>query len=197
MTTMLPNESTATDGSTPPPRSGSTTSSATVSYFPSSRISNPRVPLSLDVQDPVTLSVQPAGPLTIKGATAINNQGGQIASQDQMTLSTGSLDNSNIGTVAAKNALAITATGAVQNHTNGLIYSQTADVELNAASLANGKGEMQGQTGLDLELSGNLDNQGGKLIAQTGDVSVSAKLVDGAATSIWRSDSPRVVLGKT
>ena len=119
-----------------------------------------------------------AGPLTVKGATAINNQGGQIASQDQMTLVTGSLDNSNTGTVAAKNALAITATGTVQNHTNGLIYSQTADVEVDAASLANGRGEMQGQTGLDLALSGDLDNQGGKLIAQTGNISLTAANID-------------------
>ncbi|WP_447768673.1 hemagglutinin repeat-containing protein [Pseudomonas kilonensis] len=118
------------------------------------------------------------GPLAVKGATVINNQGGQIASQDQMTLVTGSLDNSNTGTIAAKNVLAITATGAVQNHSNGLIYSQTADIELDAASLANGKGEMQGQTGLDLQLSGDLDNQGGKFIAQTGDVSLTAANID-------------------
>ncbi|WP_434572508.1 filamentous hemagglutinin N-terminal domain-containing protein [Pseudomonas sp. Z3-8] len=144
-----------------------------------SLIGNAAVNLNLNgVLDNSGAKLASAGPLTVKGATAINNQGGQIASQDQLTLLTGTLDNSNTGTVAAKNALAITATGAVQNHSNGLIYSQTADVELNAASLANGKGEMQGQTGLDLELSGNLDNQGGKLIAQTGDVSVGAASID-------------------
>ena len=118
------------------------------------------------------------GPLTVQRATAINNRGGQLVSQGEMTLDTGSLDNSNTGTVAAKNALVITASGAVQNQSNGLIYSQTADVELNAASLANGQGEMQGQTGLSLELRADLDNQGGKLIAQTGDVSLIAANID-------------------
>ncbi|WP_230153648.1 hemagglutinin repeat-containing protein, partial [Pseudomonas brassicacearum] len=142
-------------------------------------VGNADVNLNLNgVLDNSAAKLASAGPLTVKGATAINNQGGQIASQDQMTLLTGSLDNSNAGTIAAKNALAITATGAVQNHTNGLIYSQTADIELDAVSLANGKGEMQGQTGLDLQFSGDLDNQGGKLIAQTGDVSVTAANID-------------------
>ena len=42
-----------------------------------------------------------AGPVLIKGVTDLSNQNGQLASQKTLNLLTGSLDNSNKGTIAA------------------------------------------------------------------------------------------------
>lgn len=72
----------------------------------------------------------------------------------------------------------ITASGAVRNDANGLIYSQNAGLNLQAASLANGKGAIQSQNGLTLDVSGNLDNQSGKVIAENGLVMVKAANID-------------------
>ncbi|EJN26007.1 filamentous hemagglutinin family N-terminal domain-containing protein, partial [Pseudomonas sp. GM79] len=119
-----------------------------------------------------------AGPVLIKGVTDLANQNGQLASQSTLTLLTGSLDNSNNGTLAAKDALQITASGAVRNDVNGLIYSQNAGLNLQAASLANGKGTIQTKNGLTLDISGDLDNQSGKVIAENGLVMVKAANID-------------------
>ncbi|MFJ2363881.1 filamentous hemagglutinin N-terminal domain-containing protein [Pseudomonas sp. NPDC087697] len=119
-----------------------------------------------------------AGPLVIQRASQINNQGGQLVSQDLMTLLTGGLDNSQRGTVAASGQLLLTATGAVQNNADGLIYSKNADLQLQAASLANGKGTLQSQGALGLTASGDIDNQSGRIIAQGGDLTLNAGNVD-------------------
>ncbi|MBC3205760.1 filamentous hemagglutinin N-terminal domain-containing protein [Pseudomonas sp. SWRI111] len=119
-----------------------------------------------------------AGPLVIKGVTALRNQNGQIASQKTLEAHTGSLDNSNKGTVAANDQLQITATGAVDNSADGLIYSQKAGVQLAAASLRNGKGSIQSEGALTLDVSGDFDNQSGKVIAQNGNVFVKAANID-------------------
>ena len=119
-----------------------------------------------------------AGPLLIQRSSQINNQGGQLASQSLMTLFTGGLDNSNRGTVAASGQLLLTTTGAVQNNADGLIYSQNAGLQLQAASLANGKGTLQSKSALALTVSGDIDNQSGRIIAQAGDLNVNAGNLD-------------------
>jgi filamentous hemagglutinin len=119
-----------------------------------------------------------AGPVLIKGVTGLANQNGQLASQSTLTLLTGSLDNSNNGTIAAKDALQITASGAVRNDANGLIYSQNAGLNMQAASLANGKGAIQSQNGLTLDIRDGFDNQSGKVIADNGVVFVKAANID-------------------
>ncbi|WP_347904657.1 filamentous hemagglutinin N-terminal domain-containing protein [Pseudomonas purpurea] len=119
-----------------------------------------------------------AGPLLVKDATEIQNQRGQIVSQDQLTLLTGELDNSNGGTIAAKETLRVNATGTLNNAGTGLIHSQNGDVQLRAANLANRNGAIQAQNAMLLAIAGEFDNQNGKIIAQTGDVSVSAANID-------------------
>ncbi|MBC8999895.1 DUF637 domain-containing protein [Pseudomonas sp. N40(2020)] len=119
-----------------------------------------------------------AGPMLIKGVTDLRNQNGQVASQNTLDVRTGSLDNSNKGTLAANDQLQITATGTVKNNTDGLIYSKNADVQLKAASLLNGVGSIQSEKALTLEVSGDFDNQSGKVIAQNGDVSIKAANID-------------------
>ncbi|PNB48305.1 hemagglutinin [Pseudomonas sp. GW456-12-10-14-LB2] len=118
------------------------------------------------------------GPVVIKGVSDLSNRNGQLASQGSLQLLTGSLDNGSKGTIAAKDGLLITASAAVRNDADGLIYSQTGSLQLKAASLANGKGSIQSQTGLTLDVTGDLDNQSGKIIAQEGDVTVGAASID-------------------
>ena len=137
-----------------------------------------------------------AGPLLISRSSQINNQGGQLVSQGLMSLLTGGLDNSNRGTVAANDNLLISSAGALQNNSDGLIYSQNGDVRVSAASLANGKGSLQGQGALNLTVAGDIDNQSGKLIAQNGDLSVSAANLDnrgGTLASVKGALEARIV----
>ncbi|MCQ6260175.1 hemagglutinin repeat-containing protein [Pseudomonas sp. Q11] len=119
-----------------------------------------------------------AGPLRVERAMQINNQGGQIASQGLLTLLTGGLDNRNRGTVAANDQLVLTATGIVQNGANGLIYSQNAGVQIEAANLANGKGTVQSQGALTLTVDEAIDNQSGRIEARTADLSIGAISLD-------------------
>ncbi|PJK33006.1 hemagglutinin [Pseudomonas sp. S10E 269] len=137
--------------------------------------------VSLDLLGALTNSngqLASGGPLVISRSSQIDNQGGQLISQGVLSLLTGSLDNRNRGTVAANDNLVISSSGAVQNDSDGLIYSQNAGVRVDAASLANGKGSLQGQGALNLTVSGDIDNQSGKLISQNGDLSVSAASLD-------------------
>ncbi|MEO6676301.1 MAG: hemagglutinin, partial [Pseudomonas sp.] len=119
-----------------------------------------------------------AGPLLVQRTTQINNQGGQLASQGLMTLLTGGLDNRNRGTVAANDLLTITTAGLLQNDADGLIYSQNGDLQVNAASLSNGKGTLQSQGALTLTTGGDINNQSGRIIAKAGDLTVTAGNVD-------------------
>ncbi|RON01519.1 adhesin [Pseudomonas brassicacearum] len=118
------------------------------------------------------------GPLVISRSTQINNQGGQLVSQGLLNLLTGGLDNRNHGTVAASDSLIINASGAVQNSSDGLIYSQNGDLQLQAASLANGKGTLQSLGATTVTVGGDIDNQSGRLLAQNGDLLVTAANLD-------------------
>jgi len=137
-----------------------------------------------------------AGPMLIKGVTDLSNQKGQLAGQSTLTLLTQTLDNSLGGTVAANEALLLTASGAVRNNANGLIYSQKADVQMQAASLFNAQGTIQSQNGLTLDISGDLDNQSGRVIAQSGTTFVKAANIDnrgGTLSSILGALEARTV----
>ncbi|EGH34032.1 filamentous hemagglutinin, intein-containing, partial [Pseudomonas syringae pv. japonica str. M301072] len=114
------------------------------------------------------------GNLLLRRSTAINNQAGQLISQSLMTLNTsGQLDNRNRGTVAANNTLTVVAGGSVFNDADGLIYSQSADAHLNAASLSNVRGAVQSVGALSVDVAGTVDNQNGRIIAQNGDLNLS------------------------
>lgn len=118
------------------------------------------------------------GPLRVQRSTQIDNQGGQLVSQGLMTLLTGGLDNRNRGTVAANDLLTITTPGVVQNDADGLIYSQSGDLQVQASGLSNGKGTLQSQGALTLTTGADINNQSGRIIAKTGDLTVSAGNVD-------------------
>ncbi|WP_434650257.1 filamentous hemagglutinin N-terminal domain-containing protein [Pseudomonas sp. D1-2] len=118
------------------------------------------------------------GPLRVERATQLDNQGGQIASQSLLTLLIGGLDNRNRGTVAANDALVLATAGAVQNSADGLIYSQNGAVQIDADSLANGKGTVQSQGNLTLVVDQDIDNRSGRIQAKTGELSVEARNLD-------------------
>ncbi|MBV6748663.1 hemagglutinin repeat-containing protein, partial [Pseudomonas chlororaphis] len=136
------------------------------------------------------------GPLVVQRSNQINNQGGELYSQGLMTLLTGGLDSSNGGLVSANDKLLITSTGAVQNGNGGLIASRNGDLQLTAASLGNGKGSLQGKGAVSLDVSGDIDNQSGKVIAQDGDLFIKTTNLDsrgGLLSSISGALTTRVV----
>jgi len=136
------------------------------------------------------------GPLVVQRSTQINNQGGELSSQSLLTLLTGGLDSSNGGLVSANDKLLITSTGTVQNGYGGLIASRNGDLQLTATSLGNGKGSLQGKGAVSLDVSGDIDNQSGKVIAQDGDLLIKAASLDsrgGLLSSISGALTTRVV----
>ncbi|WP_248800390.1 hemagglutinin repeat-containing protein [Pseudomonas sp. MWU13-2105] len=136
------------------------------------------------------------GPLLVQRSTQINNQGGELYSQGLMSLFSGGLDSSNGGLVSANDKLLITSTGAVQNGNGGLIASRNGDLQLTAASLGNGKGSLQGKGAVNLDVSGDIDNQSGKVIAQDGTLLVKAANLDnrgGVLSSVRNSLETRIV----
>ncbi|MGE8351189.1 MAG: DUF637 domain-containing protein, partial [Pseudomonas protegens] len=119
-----------------------------------------------------------SGPLLLKRSSRIDNQGGQLISQNLMTLFSASLDNSNRGTLAANGALQVTTTGQLSNQGDGLIYSRDAGLSLNAGSLNNAQGAIQSAKAQTLAMTGDIDNQGGKLIAEDGDLRIQGANLD-------------------
>ncbi|WP_223527838.1 hemagglutinin repeat-containing protein [Pseudomonas sp. A-RE-23] len=134
--------------------------------------------LVLGSLDNLTGLVMAGKNLDITNAGAINNRGGELSSQGVMTVRTASLDNSNKGTVAANGKLLVSATGAVNNADKGLLASRAAEVELDAASLNNAKGTLQGEGLVTVDVSGDIDNQGGSIIAKDAKLSVFATNLD-------------------
>ncbi|WP_433770588.1 filamentous hemagglutinin N-terminal domain-containing protein [Pseudomonas putida] len=120
------------------------------------------------------------GPLVVKRSGSIDNQGGQLISQSLMSLMTsGDLNNSQRGTLSANGQLDLTVTGTVHNDTDGLISSRDAGVTITATALNNAKGAVQSYNALTVEAgNGAIDNQGGKLIAQNGDLKLTAASLD-------------------
>ncbi|WP_367374514.1 hemagglutinin repeat-containing protein [Pseudomonas lini] len=134
--------------------------------------------LILGSLDNLTGLVMAGKNLDITNKGVINNQGGELSSQGVMSVRTGSLDNSNKGTVAANGKLLVTATGKVNNADKGLIASRSAGVELHAASLDNARGTLQGKGLVTVDVSGDIDNQGGSIIARDANLNVFATNLD-------------------
>ncbi|MGE1172730.1 hemagglutinin repeat-containing protein [Pseudomonas sp. BW7P1] len=116
------------------------------------------------------------GPLVIKRSASVDNRGGQLISESLLSLLThGDLNNSQRGTISANGQLELTADGTLHNSADGLISSRDAGVTINTAALNNGKGAVQSFTAMTVSTgNGAIDNQGGKFIAQTGDLNITA-----------------------
>ncbi|MGI4837065.1 MAG: hemagglutinin repeat-containing protein [Janthinobacterium lividum] len=112
-----------------------------------------------------------SGPLLINRSTSIDNRGGQLASQSLLSLFADSFDNRG-GTLAANGLLTATTHGALNNGNDGLIYSPGGGIQLNAGRFDNSGGTLQAQTDLNLDITGQLSNQGGRINARNGDATV-------------------------
>ncbi|WP_271104218.1 filamentous hemagglutinin N-terminal domain-containing protein [Pseudomonas tohonis] len=123
------------------------------------------------------------GALLLQGASRVDNQGGQIVSRSLLTLLSGSLDNSNRGTLAANGALLLSTSGAVQNDKDGLIHSREAGVRIESASLTNTFGSLQAQGDLGI-VTGELTNQGGRLLSLAGNLDITADTLDNRAGTL-------------
>ncbi|WP_163009866.1 hypothetical protein, partial [Pseudomonas viridiflava] len=77
------------------------------------------------------------------------------------------------GTIAANNTLTVIANGSVLNDADGLIYSQGGNAGIQAASLSNLRGTVQSAGALRVDVAGTVDNQNGRIIAQSGDLNLS------------------------
>lgn len=113
-----------------------------------------------------------AGSLLLTQALQLLNRGGKIVSRAGLELNAGTLDNSQLGTVAARDQVKLVASSLLHNDAGGLIYSESADVRLQAAGLSNQQGQVQGQGDLVLDVLGALDNRNGTLITQGGNLVV-------------------------
>ncbi|SCZ33483.1 MULTISPECIES: DUF637 domain-containing protein [unclassified Pseudomonas] len=134
--------------------------------------------LILGSLDNLTGLVMAGKTLDITSTGAIDNQGGELSSQGVVTVRTGSLDNSNKGTVAANGKLLVSASDSVKNADKGLIASREGALELDAASLDNARGTLQGKGLVTVDVAGDIDNQGGSIIAQDAKLSVFATNLD-------------------
>jgi len=125
-----------------------------------------------------------AGPLLLKRSTKVENQGGELSSQQWLRLFTEHLDNRQKGRVAANDSVLVSASGKVQNSDGGEILSREADLQLNAKRLDNTKGLLQAKTTLGLDVAADAGNQGGQVIAQQGDLTLKAINFDNRAGKV-------------
>ncbi|WP_268561257.1 two-partner secretion domain-containing protein [Pseudomonas protegens] len=125
-----------------------------------------------------------AGPLLLKRSTKVENQGGELSSQQWLRLFTEHLDNRQKGRVAANDLVLISASGEVQNSDGGEILSREADLQLNAERLDNAKGLLQAKTNLGLDVVADAGNQGGQVIAEQGDLTLKAGHLDNRAGKV-------------
>ena len=140
--------------------------------------------------------------LTVNTSQTLSNQGGTLSAAQTANITAGTLDNQNNGRVLSSGALSVTAnqvlntkgvinstgnlTGTVGqlNNSNGEVSSASI-TRLNAITLNNRSGQVLGDLGLNIDLSGALDNRDGVL--------GSGKSVDLKAASLDNRDAGVVV----
>ncbi|MQA56018.1 hemagglutinin repeat-containing protein [Pseudomonas piscis] len=125
-----------------------------------------------------------AGSLLLKRSAAVENQGGELSSQQWLRLFTGRLDNRQKGRVAANDSVLVSITGQVQNGDGGEILSRQAGLQINAGRLDNTKGLLQAKSTLGLEVTTDAGNRGGQVIAQQGDLTLKAASFDNNAGKV-------------
>ncbi|WP_165497293.1 two-partner secretion domain-containing protein [Phytopseudomonas dryadis] len=118
-----------------------------------------------------------AGPLRIE-AGHIDNRGGNLVSQGVLTLLAASLENSDAGTLLARQALAIRLTAGLDNRADGLIYSQTDGLLVEAGSVVNDGGTLQSEGDLSVLAGTDLSSQQGRLVSASGDLHLRAANLD-------------------
>ncbi|WP_247312405.1 filamentous hemagglutinin N-terminal domain-containing protein, partial [Ralstonia pseudosolanacearum] len=124
-----------------------------------------------------------SGAASVRATTLLDNTGGTLAGNGDMTIAAGRLINQG-GTLqaAGTSSLGITATGQIDNSAQGKIGAGGA-ATIAAGSLSNAGGTLTAGDALQVQASGAVDNTQGVLAANR-DVSVNAASVANAAGRI-------------
>ncbi|MFK8400298.1 hemagglutinin repeat-containing protein [Pseudomonas sp. BGr12] len=123
------------------------------------------------------------GPLNLS-VGSLENRGGQLASQGLLKVLAGRFDNSVSGTVAAQDDLTLQLTAELLNGQDGLVFSKAGQLNVSAASIANGGGTLQGQGDTTLKATGALGNQNGRIISQTGQLDLGSASLDNSGGGV-------------
>jgi len=124
--------------------------------------------------------------LTVQ-AGSIDNRSGRLASEGSMTLAGGSLDNSEQGNVAANQQLDVELNGALDNSSDGLIYSVANNLTIDAHSLRNDGGTVQSQGDMRVNVSTELSNRDGTMLSVGSDLELQAGSLDNSEAGILNS----------
>ena len=126
--------------------------------------------------------INTSGPLLLKNLTTVDNQGGEISSDQAFTLAAQSLDNSN-GKVLSNQDLTLRINQAMAN-IKGLVGATNLNVH--AGSIGNQGGTLTGRGELQLTSDGLLNNQGGNLLGGSR-VILNAMALDNTAMGLVNS----------
>ncbi|PZW89007.1 filamentous hemagglutinin, partial [Pseudomonas sp. 478] len=167
-----------------------------------SRNANGDVSLSAQNLNNTGKTVVASRNLTVTTSQTLSNQNGTLSASQTANITAGTLDNQSNGRVLSSGALNVTAnqvlntqgvinstgnlTGTIAqlNNSNGEVSSASI-TRLNATTLNNRSGQVLGDLGLNIDLSGALDNRDGVL--------GSGKSVDLKAASLDNRDTGVVV----
>src|SRR5690554_2086918 len=120
------------------------------------------------------------GQIVAVGATQIDakhidNRGGQLIGQHTLDLKVQKLDNAQ-GTLASNHGLTIQASDQINNTNDGLILSQSGDLNISSSTINNQDGVLQANTGaVNLTASGLLNNQNGEILATNNSLQLNAQ----------------------
>ncbi|WP_395605095.1 hemagglutinin repeat-containing protein [Pseudomonas sp. B16120] len=131
------------------------------------------------------------GPLTLKRLRDLQNQGGELSSQNALSLTGRSLDNS-AGTLISQQLLTLNAGDLVNR---GGLISGWQGLNLIGTHLNNrDKGTLSSRNGdLDVHLSGSLLNSGEGALASQGQLSVSAASLDNSYKGVISSGAQQTL----
>jgi filamentous hemagglutinin len=137
---------------------------------------------SLDNRDSGTLSSKYADVAVDLTGALLNSGSGAVVAQGNLSINAGSLDNSDKGNLSSGAGQTLTLAGALNNNQGGLIASAAAldivstafsniggainaqqVINATASSLDNRGGQIAGNDAINLNLSGQLNNNAGKL----------------------------------
>ncbi|WP_296246870.1 filamentous hemagglutinin N-terminal domain-containing protein [Pseudomonas sp. UBA4194] len=117
-------------------------------------------------------------------AAALENSGGAVQSQAGLTLLTGSAINNANGRLIAQNGDLILGAGSLDNR-GGILSSLRGALEARVTGgLLNNQGTLQGQR-LTLVALAGLDNQNGRIAAQSGDASITTADLNNSAGALY------------
>ncbi|OQR33010.1 hypothetical protein BWR15_16290 [Pseudomonas sp. T] len=116
----------------------------------------------------------------------LDNRNGQLISQRQLELHAAQFDNRG-GTLASQQALTLLLSGALFNGGDGLVLSQSGNLNVSAQRIDNQGGGLQAQQDITLSVQQDLANQGGRVLSQAGNLDSNSASLDNSAGGILAS----------